>query len=67
MPENRKGTGKKAADTIKLKYTPAEIAAQKAAGGKVSKPGYFGYLKKHDPAKLAKIIAEREARRKAKT
>ena len=64
MPANRKGTGKKAADTIKLKYTAAEIANQKAKGGKASTPGGFGYLKKHDPTRFRQIIAEREARRK---
>lgn len=66
MPENRKGTGKKSADTIRLKYTPEEIAAQKAAGGSVSTPGGFGYMKKHNPKRFKQIIAEREARRKAK-
>lgn len=66
MPENRKGTGKKSADTIRLKYTPEEIAEQKRRGGKVSTPGGFGYMKKHDPERFAQIIAEREARRKAK-
>lgn len=66
MPNDRKGTGKKAADTIRLKYTPEEIAAQKAAGGKISTPGGFGYMKQHDPKRFKQIIAQREARRKAK-
>ena len=63
---NRKGTGAKAADTIRLKYTPEQIAEQKAAGGKQSTPGGFGWLKKNDPARFQQIIAEREAKRKAR-
>lgn len=66
MPENRKGTGKKSADTIRLKFTPEEIAQQKAKGGSASTPGGFGYMKQHDPERFAQIIADREARRKAR-
>ena len=66
MPKNRKGTGKKAADTKRQKYTPEEIAAQKRRGGSQSTPGGFGYMKMHDPERFKQIIAQREARRKAK-
>lgn len=66
MPKTRKGTGRKAADTVRLKYTPEEIRQQKAAGGSKSTPGGFGYMKKHNPERFAQIIKQREARRKAK-
>jgi hypothetical protein len=62
-----RGNGKKSAETIRNRYTPEQIHEQKAKGGKVSTPGGFGYMKKHDPERFKKIIAEREARRKAKT
>lgn len=65
--DRRKGTGRKSADTVRLKYTPEEIRQQKAKGGSLSTPGGFGWLKKNDPARFAQIIAEREARRKAKS
>jgi hypothetical protein len=58
--------GKKAAVTTRKKLGTKRFNEIRVKGGKTRGRGYFGYLKEHNPAKLRQIIADREAKRKAK-
>lgn len=58
--------GKRAAITTRKRLGKKKLSALRSKAGKASGRGYFGKLKEEDPAKLRQIIAEREAKRKAK-
>lgn len=63
-----KAGAKKAVETKRKKYGIEAFAAWGKVGGSKSKPGYFGWLKKHNPKKLAELnIKAKSSRHKALT